>query len=216
MEDDREKLGPVLQSVVRCKLLSCLKAQDLPAYRRHLNLQPFYFRGLAVESVEDLVPGFDASYAPDLQAYVVAKFLHQNGLRSVREVDGAGWTALHYAALGGNSELIAGLLQQRAEPNRRTAKDEPNLGVAIWTSALDPWICLKHPENHLSQMLSMNKQHFPQSHIPLSKDLAVIYGNNDGARMLIQAGARLKGLLGPVMHSAAVSDNDEGVLACLS
>ncbi|CAE7676515.1 Ankrd44 [Symbiodinium sp. CCMP2592] len=144
VEDDRDKLGPVLQSVVRSKLHHCLKTTDLPAYRRILNLQPFYFRGLTVECVEDLVPGFDPIPSLDQQAYIVAKFLHENGLRCVREVDRAGWTSLHYAALGGNAELLAALLQQGAEPNRRTAKDEPNLGVAIWTSALDPRFRFQH------------------------------------------------------------------------
>ena len=43
----------------------------------------------------------------------------------------------------------------------------------------------------------------------------MMYGNNDAGQVLIDAGARLKGLLGPVMHSAAVSDNGEGILACL-
>ena len=41
----------------------------------------------------------------------------------------------------------------------------------------------------------------------------MMYGNNDAGRVLIDGGARLKGLLGPVIHSAAVSDNAEGLLA---
>ena len=102
------------------------------------------------------VPGFDPSPSLDRQAYIVAKFLHENGLRCVREVDRAGWTSLHYAALGGNAELLAALLQQGAEPNRRTAKDEPNLGVAIWTSALDPWFRFHQGSGDLLQYGTVN------------------------------------------------------------
>ena len=135
--EDRQKLAGVLKEVITNKLQSCLLARDFPAYRRHLNLQPFYFRGLPVEPVSNLVqyPLCQAESEDSLD-FLVAKFLHQNGLHSVRNADKAGWAPLHYAALGGDTQLIAGLLRERADPNQRTAKDEPKLGIPPLTSAL--------------------------------------------------------------------------------
>ena len=75
----------------------------------------------------------------------VAEFFHQNGLRRVDKADKAGWWPLHYAALGGNLEVLRGLLDQRADLNRRTSKDEPMLGLPLWLSALDVTVFY---ENH--------------------------------------------------------------------
>ena len=77
---------------------------------------------------------------------VVAEFLHQNGLRSVGKADSAGWWPLHYAALSGNLEVLRGLLGQRADPNRRTSKDEPTLGLPPWISAVELAVAFKHHE----------------------------------------------------------------------
>ena len=40
--------------------------------------------------------------------------------------------------------MVAGLLRHRADPNLRTAKDEPTLGVVLWTSPLDLAIMFRH------------------------------------------------------------------------
>ena len=60
---DRERLGPVMKTIVENKLRSCLQKGDL-------------------------VPGFEL--APNRDE-VVATFLHQNGFRGVCEADSAGW-----------------------------------------------------------------------------------------------------------------------------
>ena len=128
-EEDRQMLADVLKGVIKRKLRLCLRTRDFPAYRRHLNLQSFYFRGLPAEPVKDLVHyPLCQEESEDSLDFLVAKFLHQNGLHSVRKADKAGWAALHYAALGGDTQLIAGLLRQRADPNQRTTKEEPQLG----------------------------------------------------------------------------------------
>ena len=122
-EEDRKKLAPVLRQAVLRKLMFCLKAQDLPAYRWHLNLQSVYFRGLSVEPVRDIVPGYETSKDTD----PVAEFFHQNGFVSVRDIDKAGWSPLHYAAMKGDAALVDGLLRRQADPNKRTAREQPKL-----------------------------------------------------------------------------------------
>ena len=46
----------------------------------------------------------------------------RNGFKGVNDVDRAGWSPLHYAALNGNPQLIQGLLEQRADLNCKTHK----------------------------------------------------------------------------------------------
>ena len=42
------------------------------------------------------------------------------------------------------TQVIQGLLQKRADPNRKTSKDEPKLGFPPWVSALDLAAFYKH------------------------------------------------------------------------
>ena len=182
-QEDRERLGPVLRQAVVRKLALCLKVGDFPAYRRLLNMQGVYFRGLHVEPVCGLMPGREGREGcetigspggPDL----VEEFCFQNGFAKASDMDSAGWSVLHYAALGGNTRLISCLLKQRADPNRRTTRDQPNLGCPRWTSALD---------------------------------LAVLFKQNDAARLLIAARAKLQGGVLQATNYAAISDNAEGI-----
>ena len=143
VESDRSKLAPVMETVVKRKLKLSLQARDFPSYRRHLNLQTVHLRGLDVEPLEDLVPN-EPDGPNTAGADVVAHFLHQNGFRGAVQKDVAGWWPLHYAALSGKVKLIEGLLQQRANPNSRTSKDEPTLGFPPLVSALDLAIFYKH------------------------------------------------------------------------
>ena len=137
VESDRAKLVPVMRAIVKRKLELALRDGDLPSYRRHLNLQPVHLRGFPVEPIPGLVPDLDCDSGTAGSDKVVAQFLHQNGFTGVRRRDAAGWGPLHYAALSGSAPLLQGLLSQRADPNRRTSKDEPKLGFPPWVSALD-------------------------------------------------------------------------------
>ncbi|CAE7697127.1 unnamed protein product, partial [Symbiodinium sp. CCMP2456] len=173
-EEDRKKLASVLRQAVLRKMMFCLKAQDLPGYRRHLNLQSTYFRGLRIEPVRDIVPGYEAAKETDS----VAEFFYQNGFVSVRDIDKAGWSPLHYAAMNGDPALIDGLLRQHADPNKRTAREQPKLGCPPWMSALD---------------------------------LTMQFKQNDAARLLIAARAKLDGPICGPQNYAGVSDNAEGM-----
>ncbi|CAE7364271.1 BMY1, partial [Symbiodinium pilosum] len=119
---DRDKLAPLVQQLLKRKLLLCLQKRELPAYRRLLNLQAVHLRGLAAEPIRDLVPGFPAR-AMGGHSAAAESFLHQNMLTTVSGADNAGWRPLHYAALSGNVDVVEGLLRRRANPNQRTSKD---------------------------------------------------------------------------------------------
>ena len=123
--EDKARLGPVMKTILINKLKSYLQARDFPSYRRLLNLQAVHLRGLDVQPVVELVPEQANAGNHD----VVSRFLYQNGLLGVRRRDVAGWWPLHYASLSGNAELVDGLLRQRANPNDRTSKAEPQVGV---------------------------------------------------------------------------------------
>ena len=172
IEDDRWKLAPVMKGIVRNKLLQSLQAGDLPAYRRHLNLQTVHLRGLDVEPVDNLIPS-DASPVEDQD--LVTTFMYQNGFTHIHAKDSAGFRPVHYAALSGNRQVVEGLLARHVDPNRRTGKPEPGLGLPPLMSALD---------------------------------LAIFYGHNPAAKLLISARACLMGGPLPSMHFASMCNVD--------
>ena len=91
----RRPLEPSTCDIVRRKLLFCLQTDDLPGYRRHLNLQSAFLLGLEIQPLRGVLPdsGDDDP---------VVDFMYQNGFSSVHARDSAGWCPLHYAALSGH------------------------------------------------------------------------------------------------------------------
>ncbi|CAE7733257.1 DHCR24 [Symbiodinium sp. CCMP2456] len=181
VEEDRQKLAPVMRRILMQKLVYCLRVGDLPGFRRHLNLQTVHLRGLEIEPIAGVLPSCEA-HGND----AVAEFLHQNGLRRVGKADKAGWCPLHYAALAGNTEVLRGLLDQRADVNRRTSKDEPVLGLPLWLSALDVTVLYKHHE--ATRLLVGARAQLEGG--TASAVLAAAYADNpEGIRVLCSAGA---------------------------
>eukprot|EP00439_Symbiodinium_sp_Y106_P077221 s29_g16.t1 len=131
--EDRQALAPVMRNIVLQKLKHGLQAGDLPGFRRHFSLQTVHLRGLEVEPIAGFLPKHDADRAAGCDR--LAEFLHQNGFQRCGEVDGAGWRPLHYAALSGDTELLRALLEEGADVNCRTSKDEPTLGFPLWMKA---------------------------------------------------------------------------------
>ncbi|CAE7217888.1 Psmd10, partial [Symbiodinium microadriaticum] len=178
--EDRKKLAPVMRKILMQKLNHCLRAGDLPGFRRHFNLQTNYFRGLLIEPVFGLLPSCEGGDD------VAAEFLHQNGFRRVNEVDGAGWRPLHYATLAGNVEVLRGLLEQRAQVNGRTWKDEPSLGFPPTMSALDLSLFYRHHE--VTRLLLAARAHLVGGVSP-----AVMHAaggdNAEGIRLVCAMGA---------------------------
>ena len=137
---DKPKLARMLLPLLKRKLLSLLRAQDLVSYRVVLNQQSVYLRGFEVEPCKP-VPGFETSGDQEL---LVEEFMYQNGFRTIWERDSGGWLPLHYAAMSGNSRLIEGLVAKRANVNQTTKKDQPMLGLPAFTSPLAISIFFKH------------------------------------------------------------------------
>ena len=180
VESDRALLAPVMRAIVKRKLMLSLQAGDLPAFRRHLSLQTVHLRGLEVEPISVLPPRADAVS----QDGKVEDFLHQNGLTHVSQRDSAGWWPLHYAAMSGKLTLIEALLQERADPNRRTAKDEPKLGFPLWVSALDLAVYYKHNEVARALIAAQAKL---EGGIQPSTNYAASADNAEGIRLLCTA-----------------------------
>ena len=125
-----------------------------------------------------------------VQKEAAAEFLHQNGLRRVGEADRAGWWPLHYAALAGHAEVLRGLLEKRADVNRRTWKEEPSLGFPLWMSALDLAVFYKHRE--ATELLLTARAHLQGGAAPA----VFVASNTDNAeaiRLLCAAGAKPMG-----------------------
>ncbi|CAE7241492.1 pyx [Symbiodinium sp. CCMP2456] len=181
IEEDRQKLARVMRQILVQKLLHCLRVGDLPGFRRHFNLQTVHLRGLEIEPIGGLLP---SSTGGDDAA---AEFLHQNGLRNVGEADSTGWWPLHYAALAGNAEMLRGLLEKRADVNRRTSKDEPILGFPPWVSALDLAVFYKHHE--ATRLLLTARAHL-QGGVAPAVFVAANTNNAEGVRLLCAAGAK--------------------------
>ena len=179
---DRQKLAPVMRHIVLRKLNQLLKAGDLPAFRRHFNLQTVHLRGLETEPLGGFLPSSQGQGT-------VSEFLHQNGLRSVTRADSAGWRPLHYAALAGNTVVLSGLLEQPADVNKRTSQDEPMLGLPRWMSALDLAAHYKH--RAATKLLLAAKAHIEGGVLP-----AIHYAGNaddaEGVRLLHVAAGQLQ------------------------
>ena len=95
--EDCQNLAPVMRHILEHKLKRCLRVGDFPGFRRYYNLQTVHLRGLEIAQVRGFLP---SAVGDD----PVQEFLHQNGLRSVKKADTAGFWPLHYAALAGNVE----------------------------------------------------------------------------------------------------------------
>ena len=128
---DRQQFGPVLQRMMWSKLHNLLFNRDFHNYRFLLNLQCHCFEGLEVDPLEDLVPNLPAEIdrSEDPHGFVVAKFLHENGFKSVQERDNAGWSPICYAVLRDDPFLIEALVMKRADVNdsNRLAKNDAQL-----------------------------------------------------------------------------------------
>ena len=200
---DRDKLAPILQQLLKRKLLLCLQKRELPAYRRLLNLQTARLRGLAAEHIKDLVPGFPAS-AVNAHGAAAEFFLHQNMLTTVSGADNAGWRPLHYAALSGSVDVVEGLLRLRANPNQRTSKDVPQLGLPLWMSPLELAVFYKH--NEAAQLLLAARARMEGGIAP-ALQWASNANNAAGARLLCCAGSSplASNLLGPNALDCAAS-----------
>ena len=119
-ESDKPIVASALVQMIWNKLLYLLEQGDLHGFRFLLNRQgPCCFRGLDMEPVDGLVPGFHTQIDPmaNPSAFLLARFLHQNGFTSPLQRDSAGWSPLCLAAMNGSPLLVQALLDRKASPN---------------------------------------------------------------------------------------------------
>lgn len=191
LAEDRKKVAPVLTTLLKRKLLQLLQAQDFVSYRVLLNQQSVYLKGLGLHgSCYKPVPGFEEKITNleemDSTSCLVEEFLYQNGFNTVGQRDAGGWMPLHYAALSGDSSLIHGLLAKRANPNCKTTKDQPLVGLPPLTSALSICVFFRHYEA-TQCLISARASLSGGSTLCTPLIAAVIADSAEGVRLLCQA-----------------------------
>jgi len=106
--------------------------EDLHKYRFLLNLHHLHFAGIeGLDRVESLIPDFSSDIDPasDPEAFIVARFLHDNCFKTVLERDSAGWSPLCYAVVNGDAFLVKALLKSKADPNDRLSKNNKKVNL---------------------------------------------------------------------------------------
>ena len=143
VESDRTKAAGVVRRIFQNKLVYYLRRGNVHSYRVLLNLQRVHFRGLPVEPVDDIVPGF-TSETLDPSTFFFESFMYQNGFRNVHDRDEAGWTPICYAALNGNPMLMSSLLERKANPNDSITKSDKKLFMVPGTVLLTMCVFLRN------------------------------------------------------------------------
>ena len=180
VEGDRAKLLPVLRQLLMRKVRFFARAQDLVGYRLLLNMYSVHLRGLSAEPQPELLADFE----PDSRCTsLLTHFLYENGFQSVRSVDMAGFSPLHYAAVGGNPELVRDLLKQRADIDRKTRQANAEMGLLQWMSSLD--LSIFYHNNDVVQVLLSARARHTGGLMPAIV-LAAIQQNVEGLRMLCE------------------------------
>ena len=186
VEADRGQLAPIMLQTIRRKLHFSLRRQDFVSYRVLLSLQKVHLRGFQTRPLGNLIPGYSA---PELvvseSARSVSHFLYQYGFSSVRAVDSQGWAPLHYAALAGDATLIGDLLEQRADLNCVTKKDQHLAGMPPFASALAISASFNHNES-VSLLLSCRAR--PGGLLQPAMVMAALGNNAAAIRMLCKSG----------------------------
>lgn len=186
---DRVQLGPVLKTALRTKLVALMRDGNIVAFRTLLNMQATYLRGLNVKPAADLVPGVTLGKDVLPERLLAESFLLQNGFRELDEVDGAGWSPLAYAALGGDPEVIQALLQKRADPSTRTRAANAYINVPGNASVVS--IAAFYSNNAALEVLIAARANLE---VGIAPPVVTASGgdNTEGMRILLAAGCNLQ------------------------
>ena len=78
-----------------------------------------------------MIPDFssDIDLASDPEAFIVARFLHDNCFKNVLERYSAGWSPLCFAVVKGDAFLVKALLKSKADPNDRLPKSKKKVNL---------------------------------------------------------------------------------------
>eukprot|EP00438_Fugacium_kawagutii_P003554 Skav202740 [mRNA] locus=scaffold1326:355599:356856:- [translate_table: standard] len=183
LQQDHAKLCPIVKQALKRKLFYFLQTQNISGYRALLNLQSVHLRGFNTEVLSDLVPGFRETDIPG--ADLLPRFFFQNGFKAINQVDGVGWNPLHYAAMNGDPLLIQGLLENRANLNAKTKKQNPYSGIAPFTTALSISLFFK---NHDATRVLLAAGISTSSGFISPFDSACMGNNAEGIRKLLSTG----------------------------
>ncbi|CAE7654007.1 unnamed protein product [Symbiodinium sp. CCMP2592] len=132
LDGDRARIGRLVTQMVWSKLFYYLEHGQFHNYRFLLNAQAAqYFRSLDVEPIDGLVPGFHTETDPsvDCKGFMLERFLHQNGFRSIFERDSAGWPPICFAAMSNNVVVLQALLDRKVDINQATTKPAVEVGL---------------------------------------------------------------------------------------
>ena len=199
-ESDRERVGQVISGMIWKKLHSLLDKGEFAKYRFLLNLQGYYLQGCDQQAFQGLVPGFhtEIDAFKDADAFLVARFLHDNCFQSVLERDEAGWSPLCYAVLTGNCSLVRALLSSRADANDFITKANKSAGFSKRLPVLH--LAATRRSNEVMRLLLSEKAKVNARDGIYATALtwAALSDNAAGARILLEAG------LDPAIKSLAV------------
>ena len=148
-------------------------------------MQNSIMQGLPAQELAEPRPGFASAKGLDDESLAVSAFMYQNGFELVQEVDDAGWSPLHYAALAGQTLVVQGLLAQRANLDCQTQHEQPRVGIAPGTTALTI-SCFAH-HNDVAKLLIAAKATMDLGLVP-PLHYAAHAGNSEGIRVLLDAG----------------------------
>ena len=173
------------------KLHALLDSGDLPSFRFLLNLQRFYFEGFGFESIESLVPGFECNIDPsnDADGFIVARFLHDNRLKRLSDLDAAGWSPLCYGVLTGRVPLVTALLQARADANDCITKKKRSANLSRKLPVLS--LATGYHSNEVAQVLLARRANVNArcKHSATALHLAAVGDNAPAVRILLEARA---------------------------
>ncbi|CAE7264004.1 unnamed protein product [Symbiodinium natans] len=190
-DEDRQKLATIMVQLIWNKLSHCLMQGDLHSYRLILNQQDARLKNLDTRPVDLAIPGFNPRENPDddPEGFTLANFMHQNGFETISQRDESGWTPLCYAAMNGDTCIIAALLKRRADPNEKVTKKDPKAYVQKNTSAVS--ICAWFGRNEALKLLLSARAH-PDALSGLKQtalEWACCGNNVEGVRLLLDARA---------------------------
>ncbi|KAK3583377.1 hypothetical protein CHS0354_040339 [Potamilus streckersoni] len=132
----------------------------------------------------------------------IVKYLIENNPSLPLQNDKKGWTAIHYAAMGGSAPVIEALIQAGLDLNARTNDDNHVLHIAVLSDNLP--IVKYLIENNPSLTLQNDKNGWTAIHY------AAAGGSAPAIEALIQAGLDLNARTNDdkhVLHIAAENDN---------
>lgn len=214
VEDDKQKIAPVIKSMIEDKLQYFLMKKDLHNHRFLLSLQRHYLSGLESDWIE-CSTGFRCDIDPqvDPSGFTAARFLHDMAFLKVSQRDSAGWSPLCYAVVQGDAEVVKALLEKKAHCNDAIKKTKADAHLLAKTSVLD--LSAAYCSNDVMKLLLSSRASVNSCDVLGFNALTAVAmsDNADGARILCEANMDPTARAGPHHHfTMAASFNSISVM----